>query len=314
MYDVIIIGGGPAGLSAALTLGRTRRDVLLLDAGQGRNAPAEAVHNFLLNDGTPPKQLRQVGREQLGAYPSVRIADDVVVAAERQGADEYVVELGRGRTERARRLLLATGLTDELPPIDGVAALWGRSAFHCPYCHGFEVSGRPTAVLGAGRGRARLALHLRGITDDVVLCTDGPSDIDEQTSAALRRSGVAIREEPIARLAGTGDQLERVVFADGAVLARAAIFVPTTLHQRSDLAHRLGCAILPDDTVEVDDFGRTSVPGVYAAGDMARRVTMPAPMAAVVVAAASGTIAASLIDQDLLSLDVDLPNPFARPA
>jgi thioredoxin reductase len=173
MYDAIIVGGGPAGLAAALTLGRSRRRVLLLDAGQGRNAPAAAVHNLLAHDGTPPQELRRIGHEQLGRYPTVEVREGAVHGGHALPEEGFRLELDGGDGVEARRLLLATGLADELPAIDGLAALWGRSAFHCPYCHGFEASGRRLAVLGAGPDRVRLALQLTRFSDDLVVCANG---------------------------------------------------------------------------------------------------------------------------------------------
>jgi thioredoxin reductase len=312
MYDAIIVGGGPAGLAAALTLGRSHRRVLLLDAGQGRNAPAAAVHNLLANDGTPPAQLRRIGREQLGRYPGVQLREGTVDGAHALGEDGFRLRLRGGEDVEARRLLLATGLADELPAIDGLAALWGRSAFHCPYCHGFEVTGRRLAVLGAAPERVRLALHLTRFTDDLVLCSNG-EPLDGDLAELLAGNGVPVRGEPVTRLEGDGGRLERVVLERGAPLERDAVFIPTVLHQRSDLAGRLGCALLPDGCVEVDEFARTSVPRVYAAGDMAHRATLPMPIAAVSAASASGALAGAMLDQDLVGTDFGLPAPGSAP-
>ncbi|MFC9971025.1 NAD(P)/FAD-dependent oxidoreductase [Spirillospora sp. NPDC127200] len=310
MFDVVVVGGGPAGMSAALALGRIHRSVLLVDAGEGRNAPAEAVHNFLTRDGTPPAELRELGREELAAYPTVKIRTGSVTNVSGSYESGFHLELSGGETAEARRLLLATGLADGLAGPRGVEALWGRSAFHCPYCHGHECAGRRVAVLGAGPARARLALQLSRITADVVLCTGG-EPLDSASHAVLESNGVAVRCEAVTRLEGTGGRLEQIVFDSGPPLARDAVFVVNAPRQRSGLAVRLGCAVLSDGCVEVDEFGRTSVPGVSAAGDMARRPSMPVPVAAVVGAAASGTVTAAALDQDLLSDDFGLPNPFA---
>jgi thioredoxin reductase len=313
MYDAIIVGGGPAGLAAALTLGRSRRRVILLDAGQGRNAPAAAVHNLLAHDGTPPEELRRIGREQLGRYPSVEFGQGTVRGAQALPGEGFRLELDGGDGVEARRLLLATGLADELPAIDGLAPLWGRSAYHCPYCHGFEASGRRLVVLGAGPERVRLALQLTRFSDDLMLCANG-QPLDEDLAERLAANGVRVRGEPVARFEGRGGQLERIVFAQGEPLERDAVFIATVLRQRSDLAARLGCALLADGCVEVDELARTSVPGVYAAGDMAHRAALPMPFAAVSWASASGTLAAAMLDQDLLSADFDLPLPRHLPA
>lgn len=312
MLEVIVVGGGPAGMSAALCLGRSRRTTLLVDAGEGRNSPAAAVHNLLGHDGTPPAELRRVGRAELSRYPTVRCTAAAVKTATKEADGTFRVVLGDGDVVRSRWLVLATGLVDDLPAIDGVAPLWGRSAFHCPYCHGFEASGQRIAVVGGEPARAWLALHLSRFSPDVVLCTDGPHQLPAALTSALETAGVRIAAEPIARLEADGDRLEAVVLVSGAPLPRDAVFIATTLQQRADLAARLGCALLPDGCVEVDELGRTSVAGVSAAGDMARRRTVPVPLAAVVAAAASGTIAATCVDQDLIGVDAGLPSPFAR--
>ncbi|MEV0388256.1 NAD(P)/FAD-dependent oxidoreductase [Nonomuraea sp. NPDC050643] len=304
MRDVIIIGGGPAGLAAALTLGRAHRDVLLLDADEGRNATADAVHNLFGHDGTPPAELRRLAAEQVKPYESVELRRTPVPGAHRTPAGTFAAG-----DERARRLLLATGLKDDLPAIAGLPGLWGRSAFHCPYCHGHEVTGTRVSVIGAGPDRVRLALHLTRFTSGLTLSTHG-APLAPDARDLLARHGVPVRCEPITRLEGRSGRLDQIVYESGAPAPADAVFVKTTLAQRSPLAAGLGCAAFPDATVRVDEFCRTSVPGVYAAGDMARRATVPMPFAAVIAAAASGTIAAGALDQDLLSEDFALPAPF----
>ncbi|MEU8342697.1 Thioredoxin reductase [Actinomadura meyerae] len=311
MFDAAIVGGGPAGMAAALALGRVHRPVLLIDEGQGRNATAANVHNFLTRDGTPPADLRRLGREELAAYPAVRTLTGTVTGARPLDGRGFHLELADGGTASARRVLLATGLADDLPAPRGVRELWGRSAFHCPYCHGYECTGRQVAVLGAEPARVRLALQLSRFAAGVALCT-GARPLDPALRAVLDEHGVAVHCEPVARLEGTDGRLEHIVFEDGTSLAREAVFVANVPRQRSDLAGRLACAAFPDGCVRVDEFARTSVPGVYAAGDMARRASMPMPLAAVIAAAASGTVAAAALDQDLLSADFNLPDPLAR--
>ncbi|NUR85452.1 MAG: NAD(P)/FAD-dependent oxidoreductase [Nonomuraea sp.] len=307
MFDVVIVGGGPAGMSAALSLGRVHRKVLLVDAGEGRNAAAENVHNFLTRDGTPPAGLRELGHAELKAYPSVRTRTATVTDV-REG---FRLDLSDGGTVEGRRLLLATGLADDLPGPRGVRALWGRSAVHCPYCHGYECTGRRVAVLGAEPARVRLALQLSRFAAEVTLCADGRA-LDPGMRATLETYGVGVRCEAVTRLEGTDGRLEQIVFENGPPLAADAVFVMNVPRQRSDLAARLSCTTFADGCVEVDELGRTSVPGVYAAGDMARRASVPVPLAAVVAAAAGGTVTAAALDQDLLSADFGLPDPFAR--
>jgi thioredoxin reductase len=307
MLDVVIVGGGPAGLNAALMLGRARRRVLLCDAGAPRNAPVAHLHGFLSRDGLPPSELGRIGREQLGAYGSVELRQvQVAAAGAADDGEGFAVTLADGRREAARRLLLATGVVDQLPAIDGLASLWGRSVFNCPYCDGWEVRDQPLAVLGADQRALQLALHLTGWTDDVVWCTNGPlpAPLQEAAGAHLAARGVRLREEPIAGLEAADGQLKRVVFATGESVERRAAFLHPPTRQRSDLPGQLDCVLLEDGSVSVGDFGQTSVAGVFAAGDMARRPTMPVPGAQIVIAAAEGAIAAVAIDQDLVMNDL----------
>lgn len=312
MFEVVIVGAGPAGLSAALSLGRVHRSVLVLDSGSGRNAPAAAVHNFVTRDGVAPAEFRAIGRAQLASYPTVEVRDaeavDVEPFADGHG---FTVRTADGAEYPASRLLLASGMVDRLPSIPGLAPLWGLSAFHCPYCHGFEISGQSIAVLGGDPDRIRLALHLSRFSSDVVLCTNGPADLASPAAQVLSRAGVTVRCEPITGFEATGPKLDAINFAEGPVLPRNVVFVKSAPAQRSPLTSLLGCGVFPDATVEVSEFHQTSVPGVYAAGDMARRATVPIPFSAVIAAASAGTVAAGAIDQDLLSADFDLPNPFA---
>jgi thioredoxin reductase len=247
MLDVVIVGGGPAGLNAALLLGRARRRVLVCDAGTPRNAPVAHLHGFLSRDGLPPAELRRIAREQLGAYGSVELREVQVEAASTAGDGEgFVVTLADGTRERARRLLLASGVVDQLPAIDGLAGLWGRGIFNCPYCDGWEVRDQPLAVLGADQRTPQLALHLTRWSDDVVWCSNGPlpAPLEEAGRAPLAARGVRLRQEPIVRLEGEDGRLARVVLATGESVERRAAFLHPPTRQRSDLPGQLGCALL----------------------------------------------------------------------
>jgi thioredoxin reductase len=287
--DVIIIGAGAAGLSGALMLGRARRRVLVCDGGDPRNAPASHSHSFFTRDGVPPLEMLRIGREQLDAYEGVRVVKgDVsdVVAEE----DRFAVTLGDGSRHRARRILLATGVRDELPPIGGLRELWGKSVVHCPYCHGWEVRGEPLALYADGEMAVEFAALLKGWSDDLAICTDGPSTISPEDRARLAANGIAIHEEPIERLEGRDGNLERIVFTGGKSIERRALFIRPPQRQRSALAARLGCEFTDAGHVKVDATMQTTVPGVYAAGDMAM------PMQQVVMAAGAGSQAGAAIN------------------
>ncbi|MFE0026804.1 NAD(P)/FAD-dependent oxidoreductase [Amycolatopsis sp. NPDC059021] len=306
VFDVIVIGGGPAGLAAALTLGRAIRPALLIDSGEYRNARAENMHNFVTRDGTPPSEFRAIVHSELKQYPTVETRNVTVDDAEPlAGGEGFELTLGDGSAVRTRRLVLATGLADELPPIEGFEQAWGRGIYHCPYCHGYEAArDNPIAVLYTDGIMVDLALHLRRFSADVVLCADGRlGEIDETARGRLADSGIPVRGEKITRLVSGEKELERIDFASGEPLPRTALFAVGQFGQRSEVPAKLGCHLLPDGCVEVDDFQLTSVPGVYAAGDMAHRASLPMPMPFVALAAASGTLAAIAADKNLVATD-----------
>ncbi len=200
-YDVVVVGGGSAGLSAALVLGRSRRRTLVLDAGEPRNAPSSGVHGFFTRDGILLKELLDIGREQLEPYPSVEVRSARVTGASGENGDFEVV-LDGGTVTRARKLLLATGVVDELPDKPGFEELWGRSVYHCPYCHGWEVRDRPLAVLSSDERAAERAAFIRNWSRDLVLLTDGPANLNEEGRRTLRALGIPVREEKISHLEG----------------------------------------------------------------------------------------------------------------
>ena len=287
-FDVAVVGGGPAGLAAALVLGRMRRRVLLLDADDPAHAPSEGVHGLFGHDGTPPLELRRTAREQLRPYESVTVR---MVAADevRKTATGFGV-LADGEESTAGVLLLSTGVRYELPPIEGAAEVWARGVFHCPYCHGWEVRDRPLAVYGADA--AGLALLLTSLSDDVVLITNGDSKLEPGEQNRLEGAGVMIRDDPVARLESEDGRLARIRFSDGSSDDRAGLFYAPRFTP-SPLPAQLGCELDDGGMMVIDDDGHTSVPGVFAAGDAT------VGKAAVVLAAAAGSRAAYAINAEL---------------
>ncbi|WP_106400738.1 NAD(P)/FAD-dependent oxidoreductase [Actinocorallia populi] len=303
MYDVIVVGGGPAGLSAALVFGRQRRRVLVVDGGRVRNAPADEMHMYLSRDGFPPSELLALGRAELAAYPTVEVRAGSVVTA-RGAKEDFAVELADGTVERARRLVLATGQVDEPYRIEGLPERFGRGVFHCPFCHGWETTGKTLAVITREPAEAMLALYVADrFSDDVVLCTDGPLDLADGVAKKLGERGVRVVSTPIARLTGEPGALE-VHFADGEVLAREAVYHRAPTRQHASLAAGLGCEILPDGTVRVDELQQTTVPGVAAAGDTAKLPAVPDAVTLVSLGAADGVRAAVWMEGDLFRSDL----------
>jgi thioredoxin reductase len=267
VVDAVVVGGGPAGLSAALVLGRSRKRVLVLDTGKPANANVQAVGGLLGQRDTSPFDLRGAGRDQLAGHPNVEVRDDAVADANRLG-EGFAVKLGAGGAVRSRTLVLAHGLRYDPPPLPGIEKLWGRSVFHCPFCDGWEVRDRRLAVHGNGPEAAESALFISNWSRDVVLCTDGPARLNGER-ALLANAGVRVREEPIRKLAGSEGRLDRVEFSNGPHERRDALFVRTHRGQPNGLAAALGCRLTSAGTIAVDGDGRTAVPGVYAAGDAA---------------------------------------------
>lgn len=292
MYDVIVVGGGPAGLSAALILGRCRRSVLLCDSGRYRNDATPAMHGFLSRDGVSPAELRRLGREQLAPY-GVEIRDALITDARREG-DHFEVTLAGGDTEEGRKMLLATGIVDWLPDIPGLRELYGKSVHHCPYCDGWEERDQAIAVHGRGDTGVELAIRMLRWSSDVMLFTDGPAELSTEDRERLARSGVEVREERIARLEGTGGRLSKIRFEDGGAVPRSAMFVKVEHVQRSNLAAKLGCEVDPQKGVRTArSWEETCADGVYVAGDASRDLLLA------IVAAAEGAKAAFGIDRAL---------------
>lgn len=295
MFDVVIVGAGPAGLSAALVLGRCRRHALLCGRGRPRNGASSAMHGFLTRDGENPIELRRLALEQLAPYASVTFRDVEVMDAARQ-EQLFDLALADGSHVETRKLLLCTGMVDELPDTPGFRDLWGRGVYTCPHCDGWEHRDQPLAVHGCGSAAMTLALELLAWSGDLVLCTNGPSELSLDDMGRLARNGIQVIEEHIARLEGNKGGLEAVRFVTGRVLRRQALFLRSREHQGSDLRQRLGCELT--DRGAADSHGKSNVPGLYVAGDASRGVQFA------VVAAAAGAMAAFAINSELLKEDL----------
>ena len=296
-WDVLVAGGGPAGLSAALLLGRCRRRVLVCDAGPKRNGASRSLHGFLSRDGMAPAALLRTARAQLRRYATVRFRRTRVDALRRRGRSFHAT-LSDGRTVVARRVLLATGVVDELPRWPSLRRFYGRSVFHCPYCDAWEFRDRPLAAWAETPAGAGLALKLTLWSRRVVLLTGGAYRLSTRRRRQLRAHGVDVREEPVARLLGRGSALRAVRFASGRTVACDALFLGVGQRQACDLFGRLRCRLAKRGAVAADRLGHTSVPGVFAAGDASIDTQL------VVVAASEGARAALAINEELLREDL----------
>jgi thioredoxin reductase len=304
-YDCIVVGAGPAGLSGALMLGRCRRTVLVCDGGDPRNARSSGLHGYLTRDGTDTGEFIRLAREDVRQYPNVEFHRTEIVDARRTSGGFAVTAAG-GLQLSARKLLLATGVVDELPEIEGLQNLYGKSVHHCPYCDGWEWSGHALAIYGRSEEGYALALGLTAWSEDLVLCTDGPSGLSEEQEEELAQAGIELREEEIVRLEGTGGLLERIIFAEGEPLPRSALFVASAQRQRSNLAAKLGCRFTAKGAVDTGTCEATNVPGLYVAGDSSKEAQF------VIVAAAEGAEAGMAINKALLKEDL-AQNRSSRP-
>ena len=291
MYDTVIVGGGPAGLSAALILARCRRSVLVCDTGAPRNARARELHGFISRDGVRPLDLLRMGREELRRY-DIEPRQIEVTAIHRSGAG-FDVTLSDHSHVEALTVLLASGIIDELPGIPGIDECFGISAHHCPYCDGWEVRDRDLAVIGRGNKAAGLALSLKTWSARVVVCSHGHAGIRALQRQQLTAHGIEVDQRRIARLDHVDGFVRELVFADGGRRTCHAIFIAGEHRQRCDLPRQLGCALTRQGLVKTDHLGQTGVPGLYVAGDASRDVQF------VVVAAAEGAKAGVAINKAL---------------
>jgi len=298
-WDTVIVGGGPAGLSAALVLGRCCRRVLVCDDGQPRNRASKALHGFLTRDGIAPSEFLQLARQQLQRYENVHLLDRKVTDITRQSKSLFRVVLGDGHSELARKVLIATGVVDQLPPIARIEEFWGKSVHQCPYCDGWELRGAPVAVYGKRTRGLEMARALTAWTSDIALCTDGRSRFSAEIRTHLQRNGVEVIEERIVALEGKDGQLDALVFDGGRRLPRRALFFDTPSVSRLELARNLGCQITRKGAVRCGQYEATSVPGVFVAGNLIKDVQL------VIVAAAEGTRAAFGINRSLTREDFE---------
>ncbi|WP_213815703.1 FAD-dependent oxidoreductase [Glaciihabitans sp. dw_435] len=291
--DVIVIGAGPAGLSAALNLVRARRTTLVLDSNRPRNAATLASHGFLSRDGVSPLELRSLGRDELAAYPESEFRRTVVSSIERDG-DSFVVTDKSGSTH-ARTVLITTGLTETFPALPSIRTFYGTSIHSCVACDAYEYSDKPIALLGETNDLAARARHLSQWSRDLIVFTNGVGIVSDDDEAMLARRGIRVDRRPVADVAGDRTGVTGVTLADGETVPRVAVFVRPLWTPNLGYADQLGLAQDDQGLLVVDADGRTSVPGVYAAGDS----TPPGPQQ-LIVAAGAGARTAAAITLDLL--------------
>lgn len=290
-FEVIIIGGSYAGLSSALALGRSLRKVLIIDSGTPCNKPTPHSHNYLTQDGVAPEEIARIGLEQVLAYDTVQHLHDEVVELAQVG-DEFHLKTSKGKSLNSGQLIFATGLKDHLPDIPGFAACWGKTAIHCPYCHGYEVRGKRTGILVNDPTAIDFAKLISNWTKDLQVFTDGPAQFDIE---ALTKLGIRVIETPIQHISHERGYMTALRLQDGVNYALEALYhrAPTT--QQCDIPVKLGCQISETGHLIVDDFQRTSIPGIFAVGDCTT------PFRSVAKAVAQGSTAGAIINHDLIA-------------
>lgn len=292
IYDAVIIGGGPAGLNAALMLGRARKNAVVLDEGRPRNAVTREAHGFLTRDGIAPGELRRIAKEQISRYPGITFREDTAQWV--TGVDgNFQITTSQGVILHSKKLLFTVGMKDRPLNIPGLTEVYGKSAFVCPYCDGWELRDQPWVILSNGADAMHFIPLIAGWTDRFTLCTNGPDGLTEAEREDLRRHGVPLYDTPIRSIESEEGIVQRVVLEDGTAIACRGIFFRPDLKIGSDLPQTLGCEVTEVGTVVVDEFGRTSVPGVYSAGDA---VTMRHQA---IAAASSGAMAAAALNNEL---------------
>ena len=299
-YDVLIVGGGAAGLSAALVLSRARRSVVVIDAGHPRNAPAAHMHGFLGSDGLPPADLLAAGRREILGYGANLVPGTVTAITRGEtgtAAPLFDVTLSGGMAIAARRILVSTGLRDDVPDIPGLKERWGRDVLHCPYCHGFEVRDQPLGVIGGTSEAIVHAQIIRQWSDDVIYFANGTT-VGDPDRERFQARDIAVVDGQIAELVIEHDQLTGVRLTSGEVVPRAAVFVRPRFVPNAGLLAGLGCESDANGWTTTDQTGRTSVPGVWAAGNAVN------PRAQVITAAGEGSAAAIAINNDLVEEDI----------
>ncbi|MED4584926.1 NAD(P)/FAD-dependent oxidoreductase [Brevibacillus choshinensis] len=294
LIDVGVIGGGPAGLNAALVLGRARKSVVVIDEGRPRNRVTRESHGFLTRDGISPSEFRHIAMEQIHAYPSVQFVEDQVVTI--TGTDgDFHITTAQGMTYRSKKLLFAVGMKDLPLEINGLSDVYGKSAFVCPYCDGWELRDQPLVLIVKGARALHLAKTISGWTNRFTICSDGPDELTGEQREELKQHSVPVFHSPIERIVSTEGRVQHVLLADGTIIPCTGIFFAPKLITGSDLPQTLGCQLTETGTVIVDDFGKTNVPGVYSAGDAATERYQ------VITAASLGSLAAVGINSELLA-------------
>lgn len=292
-YDVIIIGGSYAGLSAAMALGRSLRKVLVIDSGKPCNATTPHSHNFLTHDGHTPAEIAATARRQVEFYQTVTFLDDIAIAT-KQNNDQFEVIIRSGKSFMCKKLILATGIKDQLPAIEGFGACWGKTVIHCPYCHGYEFHGQKTAILANGETAMHYALLVSNLSKDLTILTNGKPDLSDEQVCKLNTHGIALLETPVLEILHTDGNVQEVALDDGTKIPFTAIYFRPNFTQ-SEIPLALGCELTEQGYIKIDAMQKTSVKNVFACGDNSSM------MRAVAGSVAAGNMTGAVVNRELAS-------------
>ncbi|HAA13837.1 MAG TPA: pyridine nucleotide-disulfide oxidoreductase [Cytophagales bacterium] len=292
-FEVIILGGSYAGLSAAMALGRSLRKTLIIDGGKPCNRQTPHSHNFLTQDGVAPHEIASIAREQVAEYDTITFVEDFALHG-KQVSEGFEIETRSGKMYVGKKLILATGIRDELPSIPGLAECWGISVIHCPYCHGYEYRGQKTGLFANGDHAAHMAPMIRNLTDDLTILTHGPADFSTEQRGLFESHNIGLLETPISEVVHEGGHLRQVLFQNGESLRLDALYAAVPFTQHSAIPNELGCAFTEAGYIQVDAMQKATVEGVYACGDNTT------PMRSVANAVASGNIAGAVVNRELV--------------
>ena len=292
-YEVIIIGGSYAGLSAAMSLGRALRKVLVIDSGLPCNRQTPHSHNFLTQDGQKPKEIANIARAQIAQYNTIEFHTGLVTKASKTDTG-FAVETENGAVFHAKKIVFATGLRDIMPEIKGFAECWGISVVHCPYCHGYEIRAQKTGIIANGEAAAHYAQLIHQWTKDLIIFTNGDSTLTDKQQEKLKNHGISVIETGINYLAHANGVIEKVVLNDGSFIELDAVYSRPQFVQHSDIPEALGCELTEQGLIRVDNFQKTTIPGVFACGDNSN------PMRSVAMSVASGSATGAFVNHELI--------------
>ncbi len=292
-FEIIIVGGSYAGLSAAMSLGRALRKVLIIDGGQPCNRQTPHSHNFLTQDGQKPDVIAKIALSQLANYNTIRFHKGLAINAAKT-EDGFTVETQDGEVFHAKKLIFATGLKDIMPDIPGFAECWGISVIHCPYCHGYEVRHQKTGIIANGDAAFHYAQLINNWTKDLTIFTNGVSTLNGDQLAKFRKHQIHIVETPIERLIHIGGKIEKIVLTDGSGMGIDAIYSRPAFVQHSDIPQSLGCEFTEHGLIKVDGFQKTNIAGIFACGDNSN------PMRSVAMAVATGSATGAIVNHELI--------------